>query len=613
MSDQEEKDFWYKDIIRSAEMLPDWTRSFVGILNTSKTREALKFISREHIKKGKDAYKFSKLLEGNAMVDYEDYFFLVNMDLIAEVDKFAILSSLMLHPNPRIWYEVFLDFKHRWERLSQDFEIYQFGAFNTKIEVSSGNKEDRVCRFCGSSKNTFEKEAHAISLGIGNELVFSLEECDSCNGKCNDLFERNLIHLMDFRRKSFEINTRKKFHVLHGENFAIEPLKQESPHYSIKKGTPYTTLPNGNWNFKFFHNGPVVDQDIYRCFVKSVVDLIPGEYLPYLKDTVKWLMKEKGTPEVLPLPPVRFAVLPDDFCFSQPVLYLFIRKDDDKDVPFCTGVLHSTDVAYQFVVPFVDIDGDDFLYEEDLKNSNELLDTVFPFAWELQTFTHWWESYIWVYWEIDPRSDSYEFRDAEDPIFAKRKEVTDEEDRLYLSNFFIPKEVKAPLNPLIEDKLILEEVKSKDFRGFKGYDAWEVLIELDFRCNGLRFSISFPFIDDWENKKMKVSLFYKIKKLDRILRGGKYVTGDTFITLLLCFWEDGIERIKKCVNKILANDKQLEFPHSKNIGALMYGSKFNFIITGNRMIESNFFELIGNDNLVTRFKACNIKIKDIKR
>ena len=46
-----------------------------------------------------------------------------------------------------------------------------------------GNKENQVCRFCGKSKPEvlFRSEAHAIPESLGNKILFTNYECDTCN------------------------------------------------------------------------------------------------------------------------------------------------------------------------------------------------------------------------------------------------------------------------------------------------------------------------------------------------------------------------------------------------------------------------------------------------
>lgn len=46
-----------------------------------------------------------------------------------------------------------------------------------------GDKENKVCRFCGGSEPTvsFRLEAHAIPEALGNKSLFTNYECDGCN------------------------------------------------------------------------------------------------------------------------------------------------------------------------------------------------------------------------------------------------------------------------------------------------------------------------------------------------------------------------------------------------------------------------------------------------
>jgi HNH endonuclease len=46
-----------------------------------------------------------------------------------------------------------------------------------------GDKENRLCRFCGKGRPevSFRAEAHAIPECVGNKSLFTYHECDSCN------------------------------------------------------------------------------------------------------------------------------------------------------------------------------------------------------------------------------------------------------------------------------------------------------------------------------------------------------------------------------------------------------------------------------------------------
>jgi hypothetical protein len=68
----------------------------------------------------------------------------------------------------------------------QFFNTYEIDAFIPVVGSRPGppkNKSERKCRFCGKSNPevSFKKKAHLIPEFLGNKMLLSDFECDSCN------------------------------------------------------------------------------------------------------------------------------------------------------------------------------------------------------------------------------------------------------------------------------------------------------------------------------------------------------------------------------------------------------------------------------------------------
>jgi hypothetical protein len=70
----------------------------------------------------------------------------------------------------------------------------------------------RRCRFCErvAGDATFRQEAHAIPAAIGNRTVFSLEECDDCNGKFGRELEDDFVNFLGPLRTFSGISARRR-------------------------------------------------------------------------------------------------------------------------------------------------------------------------------------------------------------------------------------------------------------------------------------------------------------------------------------------------------------------------------------------------------------------
>ena len=69
-------------------------------------------------------------------------------------------------------------------------------------KVTLGDKDNRICMFCGKTKDetTFKKEAHIIPAALGNRSLFSYKECDKCNEDIFSIYENDLVNLLQLDR-----------------------------------------------------------------------------------------------------------------------------------------------------------------------------------------------------------------------------------------------------------------------------------------------------------------------------------------------------------------------------------------------------------------------------
>lgn len=72
-----------------------------------------------------------------------------------------------------------------------NYEMIVGQATNFYEEVFLGNKENKVCRFCGGDKSkvTFCDKPHVFPICTGNKYLLSYYECDRCNHFFGDYLE----------------------------------------------------------------------------------------------------------------------------------------------------------------------------------------------------------------------------------------------------------------------------------------------------------------------------------------------------------------------------------------------------------------------------------------
>lgn len=242
-------------------------------------------------------------------------------------------------------------------------ENYEILAFDqkrgSKIKIGETNKKERCCRFCNKNhpEATFNNVAHAISEALGNKDLILNEECDECNSFFDQYVERDFIYFHDMARTVFGVKNKKnKIPKLVGQNFTLSMddknqigiALKEAEIEQVNKGLPERfTLNTGN---------TIKRQNIYKALCKYALSVIDSSQLTHFKETIRWL---KGDLELEKLPLV--ATLHNYNLFAEKSeLTIFLRNNNNYDVPFLVGQFRFTFYLYIFIVPMSSKDNKDF-------------------------------------------------------------------------------------------------------------------------------------------------------------------------------------------------------------------------------------------------------------
>lgn len=248
-----------------------------------------------------------------------------------------------------------------------NYEIITFDLDKEKkIKIGEGAKAKRVCRFCKGRipEVTFKKEAHAISEALGNKKLILNEECDSCNEFFDENVERDFIYYHDLTRTVFGVlNKDNEVPKLKGKGFSVFKTDEHlsialvSGDNAVPKDAPpeRTLLKTGN---------KIRLQNIYKALCKFALSAIDDEFMGHFAETVAWL-KGKKTAGDLP----KVAVLPSyHFVTRRSELTLYLRNNANTTLPYLVGEFRIALYVYIFIVPFSDMDDEDFLGEESYAN-----------------------------------------------------------------------------------------------------------------------------------------------------------------------------------------------------------------------------------------------------
>ena len=319
-------------------------------------------------------------------------------------------------------------FVQNWGKLYLTYETYSYGFLTDKIKVGEDEADKRVCRFCGrTGKEFFKNESHAIQEALGNRLLICNEECDVCNSELSESVEKHLYKFMEINRTLSNISGKgSKNHHLEGLNFHIHPDPATlAPIVYIKQehiiNDSYQGKPTGK--IHLYNNGQISYQGIYKALLKIAIDLMPVDKMPHFTNTGRFV---HGDFTATKLP--SFSYGEHHAFYEQPVLDLFFRNDrSPRYAPYCTAVLRIFDSIIIFTVPFNDVDGDNYLTAEEVRENINL------FKIQEYLYVHEWE-------DLDALDDTprtplyklplcaqnvpyrYEFRPSTDPIFEIKRD-----------------------------------------------------------------------------------------------------------------------------------------------------------------------------------------------
>jgi hypothetical protein len=125
-------------------------------------------------------------------------------------------------------------------------------------------------------------------------------------------------------------------------------------------------------------NYPITLQNIYKCLCKYFLSVIDNEHLPHFTKTIDWINNKI---DVEKLPKIGEMISYHSFSL-QPKIVTYIRKDNNKQLPFAVGEFYFTCKMFAFIIPLSSADDKNFLDEQDFQN-----------YW--QTFQHYKKSQGW--------------------------------------------------------------------------------------------------------------------------------------------------------------------------------------------------------------------------
>lgn len=420
-----------------------------------------------------------------------DVFRIVSDDAPTMNKQLAVMkmNGLATGANER---QIHNDYMMRWGLLSTGFRHYAFGYDGIKTVIGEGNKQNRVCRFCGkrAPQATYNSVAHAISEGLGNQLLFCNEECYGCNNKLSKT-ESNLMNYLDVRRAMGGILTKTDGAVpsVDGKGFVIRgDDNNQAVLYIEKESIPKeidTSLP---FEMKLETGKTVTHQGIYKSLCKIVIDLIPSSELSHFSETIGWI---NGSVMDTELPPYFTSYDRDQV--HQPTVDIYLSNKPGQE-PYCTAVVHILDVLFVFILPEVDVDKARFKTEASIALHVQKFMRAWGGTWDIEDSSEYTLAYPWVNWLIMPGDPQVQIRPKSDAVFMryKKEEVARNEKEFPA---FAPDGIsEAVVTNVAFDRHSFEPVTMAELHQVSvNYNG--LVCTIDKTKSTVRFSMAFNFSD----------------------------------------------------------------------------------------------------------------------
>ncbi len=190
------------------------------------------------------------------------------------------------------------------KKIEQDYSLCASYIFGDGKKIFLGNKEDRVCRFCGRGKADgakFKHEAHALSNLIGNNRLFTYYECDECNQKFSkyetDFAEYfRLYHCVLRVHGKRGVPTYKRYQSRIDVDKTLIQIKQ-----MIDDQTLQCEVDEENKNVLVTGYRSYVPINVYKALVKMALTIMPEAELVNFEHTMAFLKSENAEAKI-PLP-----------------------------------------------------------------------------------------------------------------------------------------------------------------------------------------------------------------------------------------------------------------------------------------------------------------------
>lgn len=238
--------------------------------------------------------------------------------------------------------------------INYEFVFSHFFYKNKKIYI--GRKDEKTCRFCHKKKPevSFSNVSHAIPQFLGNNELISLFECDNCNSFFSLNLENHLDNFTKPLRTLAQVKGKKKVPIYKSKN------NNTRAEHSISDGlkiistaeNPGRTLDIENKTLHYTLDiGSYIPTAVYKCLAKIALSIIPEEKISNFSQSIHWIMRNEHSLKLFEPQTLIYSFIPGHNPYRVLGVNLMIRKNDNRELPYCILVLSFGNIVYQIMLP----------------------------------------------------------------------------------------------------------------------------------------------------------------------------------------------------------------------------------------------------------------------
>ena len=255
---------------------------------------------------------------------------------------------------------------------------YDHSKFTETIFNGNPNATKR-CRFCGKTLDSshYTKEAHAISVSLGNTKFFCADECDSCNAWFGRYLESDVVNFFQVFLSIYRIKKRNgDDRIVAGRNFDMTMSEKNEflsdfPLLKIhlrdwKDGDLPISIEKGYKTKLDLTNKTFIPQNVYKALCKYALSLMPHSITTRFQPTIDWI---KGNKIATELPALKMAFIDRDG--NDPFIKLHFRDSDKSIFPLCIVSMIIANCHILYTLPFCIENGEEITTKEQFRRFTE--------------------------------------------------------------------------------------------------------------------------------------------------------------------------------------------------------------------------------------------------